>query len=107
MKTKILIASLSFGLLLSCQSPQKGSDKQMAGKYKMDRTVLPIHPPQAETITEMDARNVEKPDIFEVKAPEGAPNIVLVMIDDIGFGATNTLEVPLKLPLLVVWLIMD
>jgi arylsulfatase len=38
----------------------------------------------------MDARNVEKPAPFEVKAPEGAPNIVVVLIDDIGFGATST-----------------
>ena len=33
----------------------------------------------------MDARNVEKPETFSVEAPDGAPNIVVVLIDDIGF----------------------
>jgi arylsulfatase len=37
----------------------------------------------------MDARNATKPDPFVVDAPEGAPNVVVVLIDDIGFGATT------------------
>ena len=38
-------------------------------------------------IKELDARNAKAPPRFEVKAPEGAPNVVIVLIDDIGFGA--------------------
>jgi arylsulfatase len=39
----------------------------------------------------MDARNVEKPaPPFEVTAPKGAPNIVVVLIDDIGYSASST-----------------
>ena len=38
----------------------------------------------------MDARNAKAPGLFSVEAPEGAPNIVIVLIDDIGFGATST-----------------
>ncbi|MDM9631564.1 arylsulfatase [Robiginitalea aurantiaca] len=56
----------------------------------MDRTVLPIQPPPHDPITVMDARDAVKPDPFVVDAPEGAPNIVVVLIDDIGFGATST-----------------
>jgi len=37
----------------------------------------------------MDARNVDNPPIFSIKPPEGAPNVVIVLIDDIGFGATT------------------
>ena len=55
----------------------------------IDRSVLPIQPPVRAPITEMDARNVEKPPIFSVKPPEGAPNVVIVLIDDIGFAATT------------------
>ena len=56
---------------------------------EIDRSILPIlHPPQAR-ITEMDARNATKPEPFQVEAPEGAPNVVIVLIDDIGFGATE------------------
>mgnify|MGYP001815182419 FL=1 len=37
----------------------------------------------------MDARDATKPERFEIKAPDGAPNVVIVLIDDIGFGATE------------------
>ena len=55
----------------------------------LDRTSLPNQPPAAEPITELDARNVTAPPPFNVTAPEGAPNVVIVLIDDIGFGATE------------------
>ena len=98
MKTKLSILILLLGIIMSCTTPQDNSKNELAGTYVMDRTVLPIHPPTTEAITEMDARNVEKPDIFEVKAPEGAPNIVIVMIDDIGFGATSTFGGAIETP---------
>ena len=98
MKTKLSILFLSLGIMMSCTTPQDNSKNRVAGTYKMDRTILPIHPPTSEPITEMDARNVEKPDIFEVKAPEGAPNVVIVMIDDIGFGATSTFGGAIQTP---------
>jgi len=70
----------------------------MATTSSIDRTVLPIQPPASEPITEMDARNVKTPKIFEVKPPEGAPNVVVVLIDDIGFGATSTFGGPILTP---------
>lgn len=56
----------------------------------LDRTILPIPRPTLAPITEMDARNATRPPRFEVKPPKGAPNVVIVLIDDIGFGATST-----------------
>ena len=89
MNPKIPILLLSLGILFSCNTPgdQKSSS---SGDYKMDRTILPIQPPSLPPVTIMDARDVEQPEHFEVKAPEGAPNVVVVLIDDIGFGATST-----------------
>ncbi|RZO69697.1 MAG: arylsulfatase, partial [Halieaceae bacterium] len=55
----------------------------------LDRTSLPIQPPVAAPITELDARNVTPPPPFDITPPEGAPNVVIVLIDDIGFGATE------------------
>ncbi len=55
----------------------------------IDRSVLPIRRPAEARITEMDARNATKPEPFSVEAPDGAPNVVIVLIDDIGFGATT------------------
>ena len=64
----------------------------------INREILPIQPPTREAITEMDARNAAKPPRFEVKAPEGAPNVVVVLIDDIGFGATTTFGGAIQTP---------
>ncbi len=56
----------------------------------LDRNHLPIPRPTATPITAMDARDATQPPRFEVKAPENAPNVVIVLIDDIGFGAAST-----------------
>ena len=55
---------------------------------QIDRSILPITPPTQKPITERDARNATKPAPFKLGAPKGAPNVVIVLIDDIGFGAT-------------------
>src|SRR4029450_9805207 len=52
------------------------------------------------TIKELDARNATAPPRFEVKAPEGAPNVVVVLIDDIGFGAASSFGGPINMPTL-------
>lgn len=65
-----------------------------------DRTVLPIQLPAPPTYTELDARNVEAPPRVEIKAPEGAPNVVIVLIDDIGFGGPSAFGGPLQTPTL-------
>ena len=56
---------------------------------ELDRTVLPIPDPVFPKITELNARNATAPPPFSVDAPEDAPNIVIVLIDDIGFGAAD------------------
>jgi arylsulfatase A-like enzyme len=66
----------------------------------LDRTVLPIHEPVPATIKELDARNAKAPPRFEVKAPNGAPNVVIVLIDDIGFGASSSFGGPIAMPTL-------
>jgi arylsulfatase A-like enzyme len=66
----------------------------------LDRTSLPIPEPKPPTITEYDARNAKAPPRFEVKAPQGAPNVVIVLIDDIGFGGPSTFGGPLQTPTL-------
>ncbi len=91
MKTNFIGILMALGALLSCD-PAKEEQPAVASSeaYVMDRTVLPIQPPPHVKVTEMDARNATKPEPFTIDAPEGAPNIVVVLIDDIGFGATST-----------------
>ena len=66
----------------------------------LDRTVLPIRQPMLAPITVLDARETQAPPRFEVKAPEGAPNVVIVLIDDIGFGHSSAFGGPIRMPTL-------
>ncbi len=64
----------------------------------MDRTVLPIPEPTYPPITTLDARNATPPPRFEVKAPAGAPNVLIVLIDDMGFGQSSAFGGPIHMP---------
>src|SRR5438067_11993503 len=62
------------------------------------RTVLPIKEPTYPESTVLDARDAKAPPRFEVKAPAKAPNVVIVLIDDIGFGASSAFGGPINMP---------
>lgn len=61
----------------------------VASAQSLDRTKLPIEAPVAAPITELDARDATAPPAFSIDAPAGAPNVVIVLIDDIGFGTAE------------------
>jgi len=98
MNLKFLATLVLIGVLYGCNTQEQDKQTVSSSDTKMDRAILPIQPPKRDAITELDARNVKTPEIFEVKAPEGAPNIVIVLIDDIGFGATSTFGGPISTP---------
>lgn len=66
----------------------------------LDRTTLPIKEPPRQTYTQLDARDAKAPARWEVKAPKGAPNVVVVLIDDMGFGASSRFGGPVNMPVL-------
>jgi arylsulfatase len=74
--------------------------KPAAPAGTLDRTVLPIPEPKVPFITELDARKVTPPPRFEVKAPQGAPNVLIVLIDDMGFGQSSAFGGPIHMPTL-------
>lgn len=67
---------------------------------ELDRTVLPIQQPPPPVYKELDARNVKPPPPFAVKAPAGAPNVVIILIDDMGFGVPSAFGGPVGMPTL-------
>ena len=82
-------------------APSTAADVAETGSGgELDRTTLPVLEPKPPTYTELDARNLKAPPRFEVNAPEGAPNVVIVLIDDLGFGAPSTFGGPLQTPTL-------
>jgi len=64
---------------------------------QVDRTVLPLAEAKRPTYTEIDARNVKVPPRQDVKAPAGAPNVVIVLIDDMGFGVPSSFGGPVPM----------
>lgn len=91
----LAIVGLSAVVLVNCEiAVAKNQTKQIEG---VDRTILPIAAPQTKPITELDARNVKVPPVFEVKAPKDAPNVVIVLLDDMGFSTTSTFGGPVPM----------
>lgn len=66
----------------------------------LDRNVLPVAEPKLKPIKEIDVRKAKAPARFEVKAPKGAPNVVIVLIDDMGFGQPSTFGGGVAMPTL-------
>jgi arylsulfatase len=66
--------------------------------YPTDRTVLPIPEPEYPHSTVFDARNATPPPRFVVKAPDNAPNVLIVLIDDMGFGQSSAFGGPIHMP---------
>ena len=84
----VAIALVSIGGIARAQDAQA----------PLDRTRLPIQEPTYPPITTFDARNATAPPRFEIKAPAGAPNVVVVLLDDIGFGQSSAFGGPAHMP---------
>ena len=95
MKTNPLFTPTVLSFLLSALLTTPALAQQ-----PLDRTSLPIPEPTRAPITELDARQAKAPPRFEVKAPKGAPNVVIVLVDDMGFGQPSTFGGPIAMPTL-------
>jgi len=94
---------LALGLMLMLApltgAPVAGQEAAPARvELPTDRTVLPIPEPQYPHSTVFDARNATAPPRFEVKAPAEAPNVLVVLIDDMGFGQSSAFGGPIHMP---------
>jgi arylsulfatase len=84
------ISSLSLGLgVATAMTPAQGMSQTDKAKFEPDRTQLPIHEPEYPHSTALDARKATPPAPFQVKAPADAPNVLIVLIDDMGFGQSS------------------
>jgi arylsulfatase A-like enzyme len=94
-----LAASGRLGLEARAHDRLASADQvQQTDNNPLDRTVLPIPEPQPPLIAELDVRNAKAPPRFEVKAPAGAPNVLIVLIDDMGFGQSSAFGGPIHMP---------
>jgi arylsulfatase len=68
----------------------------------IDRTRLPIRRPPFQGVVK-DTLDGSQPDwehVAPIRAPEGAPNVLLVLTDDAGFGNPGTFGGPIRTPTL-------
>jgi len=66
----------------------------------IERGVLPIPDRKAIGLTTYDARNPDTkfPPITPLRPPHGAPNVLVILLDDVGFGASSAFGGPCQTP---------
>jgi arylsulfatase A-like enzyme len=72
----------------------------MSSPDKVQRSILPIPDHQHVGLMTYDAKDPDTkfPPIRDVRPPKGAPNVLVVLIDDVGFGATSAFGGPCNTP---------
>ena len=91
MKRKTVSSALGFAFSAVCAATT-------AAQTEPDRTTLPIPEPQSPHSTIFNARHATPPPRVEVKAPAGAPNVLIVLLDDFGFGQSSAFGGPIPMP---------
>jgi arylsulfatase len=67
---------------------------------QIQRSVLPIPDRPHVGLTTYDAKDPDTsyPPIKDIRPPEGAPNILIILLDDVGFGAASAFGGPCNTP---------
>jgi len=77
-----------------------GTASAAADNQKLDRSRIPVAAPDYPAATEIDAREIDPPPMQVITAPQKAPNIVLILTDDVGYGVPSTFGGPVDTPAL-------
>ena len=72
----------------------------MSTPDKIQREILPIPDPTHVGVTLYDAKDPDNkyPPIEPLRPPKGAPNVLIVLLDDVGFGASSAFGGPVHTP---------
>jgi len=106
MKTKTLLAAFSIALLIAatalltvgCNQQQQKTGSTASASVEFDRTVLPILPHPFAGTVDTNASQSKSDFPVEVAAPKGAPNVLVILTDDVGYGASSTFGGPVATP---------
>ncbi len=66
----------------------------MAQNPSIGRELLPIPDLPVQADPALHAKDASAPPIVPLRPPQGAPNVLIVLIDDMGFGATSAFGGP-------------
>src|SRR6202166_1159024 len=72
----------------------------MNSRDNIQRTVLPIPDRPRTGLITYDAKDPDTkyPPITQLRPPKGAPNVLIVLLDDVGFGASSAFGGPCNTP---------
>jgi arylsulfatase A-like enzyme len=72
----------------------------MSSKDTLQRSILPIPDVQHVGLTSYDAKDPDTkyPPIERLRPPKGAPNVLIVLLDDVGFAASSAFGGPIHTP---------
>jgi len=72
----------------------------MASNDSIQRSVLPIPDRRPVTLTTYDAKDpaTKFAPITQLRPPDGAPNVLVILLDDVGFGASSAFGGPCQTP---------
>jgi hypothetical protein len=72
----------------------------MSSEEKKDRSHLPMPSAERTGPIAYDAKEpgAKNPPIGQIRPPKGAPNVLIVLIDDAGFGASSAFGGPCQTP---------
>ncbi len=96
--SKKAMCMLASSLFIANMTSSVSATENSVAIQKSDRLRLPIQQPKIPHSTVLDARNANAPPRFNVTAPKTAPNVLIVLIDDIGFGHPSSFGGPVKMP---------
>lgn len=101
-KYLFFFVSIAFFVMSSCHEnadDQETATSSQTGTKATDRTILPMpDPPFTGKIDSI--ASTSHPDFPKmISAPPGAPNVLLIMTDDVGFGASSTFGGPIQTPI--------
>src|SRR4029078_10573328 len=69
-------------------------------RYRTPRALLPLPARRQVSLTTYDAKDPDTkfPPITPLRPPAGAPNVLVVLLDDVGFGASRAFGRPRRTP---------
>jgi len=73
---------------------------QQQANDSLQRSVLPIPDRKLVSLTTYDAKDPDTkfPPITPLRPPTGAPNVLVILLDDVGFGASSAFGGPCQTP---------
>src|SRR5258707_12748421 len=86
--------------MIAPASDLTSKESKMNANDCLQRGVLPIPDRRPVSLTTYDAKDPETkfPAITQLRPPTGAPNVLVILLDDVGFGASSAFGGPCQTP---------